>query len=181
MRAWRISPILDGLKSRGTIDDVQHRAATRFLQEYYLGFVREGNGVSPGYGERAPKSANPASHEDQRIYYRRRSEETMAFIMLDPYWDRMLRWVIAAMGQGYPLSVEWMAERYAPNSGKQTASSRIGGMLALFCVKLCQHYGMDHPMLHDSCNDELSRLLARNFSNALDDANRKLLLAEKST
>jgi hypothetical protein len=170
-RRWRVSPVLDELKRRKTIDEVMHRAACRFLEDYYLGHYPQQKSV--GYGERTSRSANAASPEDTRLHYFREWQRACAAVA-DPMFDVVLRWVLSQLSGTLPLSCAQMTQRYAPGLGHQTAAARCGMVLSLFCAKLAQHYGMQHELMIDSCVDELSRLMQR-FKADLDRANRNLL------
>ena len=171
VRQWRISPTLDELRRRKTIDDVMHAAVTRFLQEYFLGHHA---GVrTPGYAERASRSANPASPEEQRLHYFRETQKALQAVS-EPLLDVMLRWVLSTLSGGLPLSCPEMIDRYARGMGANTASAKCGTILMIFCLKLCDHYGMQHRLNEQHCEDELTKLMRR-FSGELALANEKLL------
>ncbi len=175
-RRWRLSPVLDELKRRKTIDDVMHRGVTKFLEDYWLGhYVPQ---RSTGYGERMPKGVSEFSPEDTRLHHFRKWQRAMAAVS-SPEFDVVLRWVLGQLNGNVALGCPAMMERYAPGLGSQTAVARCGMILSLFCARLAVHYGYGHELLISRCVDELSRLQDR-FKIELERANRDLLAKQES-
>ncbi len=139
-RHWRISPILDELKRRKTLTGEEHAAACRFLREYYLGLYAGPRTV--GYRERGSPSAQAVDHDTQRIHYARETEK--AILSVDPLYYPALKWLVATLGEGRPLTS--LGESYAPGLGSQTQSARCGAAVALLCASLCRHYGIKHRL-----------------------------------
>lgn len=68
-RQWRISPILQELKRRKTLEEPEYLAACRFLREYYLGVYAGPKAF--GYREKTSPSAESSDFLTQRIHYAR--------------------------------------------------------------------------------------------------------------
>lgn len=153
-RHWRISPVLQELKRRGTITAEEHAAAGRFLREYYLGLYAGPKAF--GYSEKTSKSTSGSTDfMTQRIHYARETERAIAAI--DPVYYRALQWLVSTLGDGTPLS--HLGEHYAPNLGSQTQSARGGQVLALLCAMLCRHYGIHHRLTLEQRITSLSQIL----------------------
>ncbi len=154
---WRISPVLDELKRRKTLTPEEHAAACRFLREYYLGVIVT---VGPR-GQRYEPSSRGASMADpvaEKIHFAQETER--AIMAIDPLYYPALRWLVATLGDGKPLSS--LGDHYAPGLGAQTQSARCGAALALLCASLCRHYGIKHRLTVEARIESLSRILLEN-------------------
>lgn len=139
-RHWRISPILQELKRRKTLEEPEYFAACRFLREYYLGVYAGPKAF--GYREKTSPSAESSDYLTQRIHYARETERAIAII--DPFFYEALRWLVSTLGEPTPLSS--LGAHYAPRLGLQTQSARGGQVLATLCAYLCRHYGIAHRL-----------------------------------
>ena len=149
---WRISPALDELRRRKTISAQEYAAASKFLRDYYLGLYAgpKTSNFAAGGG-----SAQPGDRETRRVHHAREVEKAMRSV--DPIYHPALAWLIASLGPGVPLAA--LGAYYAPDLGTQTQSARGGQALALCCLFLCRHYGMDHSLDVDRQIEHLSRML----------------------
>lgn len=139
-RQWRISPILQELKRRKTLEEPEYLAACRFLREYYLGVYAGPKAF--GYREKTSPSAESSDYLTQRIHYARETEKAIACV--DPFFYEALRWLVSTLGEPTPLSS--LGAYYAPRLGLQTQSARGGQVLATLCAYLCRHYGIAHRL-----------------------------------
>lgn len=156
-RHWRISPILDELKRRGTVSAEEYRAAQRFLQDYFLGLYAGPRGSS--YRERgSPGAGDALDHETRRIHHAREAQK--AIIAVDKIYHAAIAWLIASLGEGLPLSA--LGAHYAPSLGTQTQSARGGQALAFACIQLCRFYGMQHRLDIERRIGDLSKLFLEN-------------------
>lgn len=151
--AWRISPALDDLLRRGTLEHAEHAAAMKFLRHYYLGLYA--GPKTPGYKERINGGGGAGDYEDRRVHYAIQVER--AIFAVDPLFHRALSWMVGSLTNPSPLSK--LGAYYAPNLGAQTQSARGGQALATACAMLCRHYGMQHRLNIDARLNELSRYL----------------------
>lgn len=153
-RHWRISPILQELKRRKTIEEPEFLAACRFLREYFMGIYAGPKAF--GYRERTSASARDDSdYLTQRVHYARETEKAIASI--DPFFYPALRWLVATLGEPPPLSA--LGGHYAPKLGVQTQSARGGQALATLCALLCRHYGIAHRLTNETRITQLSQIL----------------------
>lgn len=150
--SWRISPTIDDLLRRGTIEKPEHAAAMKFLRHYYLG---EYVGPRTSSFKERINGGNTVDRETSRVHYSR--EVRKAIMAVDPMFHQALAWMIASLGEGWPLKV--LGEHYAPGLGAQTQSARGGQALASACAMLCRHYGMQHRLTIEQRLGELSRFL----------------------
>ena len=157
-RHWRISPILDELKRRGTLSAEEYRAAQRFLKDYFLGMYAGPRGSS--YRERGSPGADESDHETRRIHHAREAQKALKAI--DPMYFPAMAWLIASLGEGMPLSA--LGAHYAPTLGVQTQSARGGQALAFACIHLCRHYGMQHRLDVERRIGDLSKLFLENLA-----------------
>lgn len=151
---WRISPVLDELKRRKTLTSEEHAAACRFLREYYLGVIVTVGPRGQRY-EPSSRGANMADPVAEKIHYAQQTER--AICAIDPLYYPALRWLVATLGDGKPLSS--LGDHYAPGLGAQTQSARCGAAVALLCASLCRHYGIKHRLTLEVRIESLSRIL----------------------
>lgn len=151
---WRISPIVDELRRRGTITTEEHAAACRFLREMYIGLYSNPGLKSQQY-ERSARSANGYDPVLEKVHFAKETER--AILSIDPLLYPILRWLVGTLGDSKPLSS--LGEDYAPGLGAQTQSARCGAALALLCASLCRHYGIKHRLTLEARIENLSRIL----------------------
>jgi hypothetical protein len=152
-RQWRISPILQELKRRKTLEEPEFLAACRFLREYYMGVYAGPKAF--GYREKTSRSAESSDYLTDRIHYAREIERAIGAV--DPFFYEALRWLVSTLGEPVPLSS--LGAYYAPRLGLQTQSARGGQVLATLCAYLCRHYGIAHRLTIEDRITSLSQVL----------------------
>lgn len=150
---WRISPRLNDLLRRRTITNQEFQAAQRFLRDYFLGMYA--GPATSRYAERTGPSHNETDRETRRLHHAREWEK--AARSLDRVYQPVLAWLVKSLGDG--ASLEVLGSYYAPGLGSQTQAARGGQVLALCCMMLCRHYGMEHPLDLDKRIAGLSKVL----------------------
>lgn len=157
-RHWRISPVLQELKRRKTIEEPEYLAACRFLREYFMGVYAGPKAF--GYRERTSPSAESSDYLTQRIHYAQETDRAISAV--DPFFYPALRWLVATLGEAPPLSK--LGEHYAPRLGLQTQSARGGQVLSTLCAYLCRHYGIQHRLTIEQRITSLSQVLLNHLA-----------------
>lgn len=137
---WQITPVIDDLKRRGTLDPEEYDAAFRFMRHWHNGIHR-----GPATSRIAPRcdgEVNDMTPDERRWHYSGMAKN--AFKSVNHKLQPALAWLIKAMGDPVPLKV--LGAYYAPNKGVQTQTSQGALALRLACAELCEYYGIDHAL-----------------------------------
>jgi hypothetical protein len=137
---WQITPVIDDLKRRGTLEPEEYDAAFRFMRHWHNGIHR-----GPATSRIAPRcdgEVNDMTPDERRWHYSGMAKN--AFKSVNHKFQPALAWLIRAMGDPVPLKV--LGAYYAPDKGAQTQTSQGALALRLACAELCEYYGIDHAL-----------------------------------
>ena len=135
---WRVSPIIDELEKRGTIDRQDWHVATRYMCHYV------------GSHGRGPATSKMLPYYDKSFQVLSPPERAIAFGQavaaarqaVHPFGHPVLDWLEASCGDEEPL---WrLGEVYYPGLSRSQQSAKAPAMLHTTLAMLADHYGMQH-------------------------------------
>jgi hypothetical protein len=152
-RVWKIVPVLDDLKRRGTINEEEYEAAMRFCRHWVHGAF-----IGPVSSRFTPKydGAVGDMHPNERMMHYRKMWRN-AWNSVNPILQPALVWLISATEDGRPL--EWLGAYYVPQQGLQSQKTKGAAFLQMACVFLCQHYGIDHRLTRKNIESVLQKMV----------------------
>lgn len=135
---WRITPIIDGMQSRGTLTQEEADVAAKYMR-HYSGSRHKGPATSnylPSY-EASLRDFTPAQRAVHYGNMRRAAEQSV-----HPFFRPCLRWIEKAAEDDEPLYK--LGETYYPREARQTQSNRAVPILHMTISMLASHYGQPH-------------------------------------
>lgn len=149
---WRVSPIIDELEKRGTIDNHDWQVATRYMR-HYVGSHGKGPATAKflpyydkGFQQMEPNER--AISFGQEIRRARRAVHEILHPALD--------WLEIACADEQPL---WMlGEKYYPHLSKSQQSAKASVILHFAIGMLASHYGMDHRWTASDIENTILRM-----------------------
>jgi hypothetical protein len=156
---WRITPVIDELRRRGTITVDEHHAAERFMLNWQLGIHR-----GPATSSYTPRTDGGSPDGDAEVIrWEHGNRAKAALLAVDGFLRPALAWLIASLGDPRPLKD--LGAYYSPDKGDQTKSSQGAIVLRLALASLCRHYNIDHSF-NDKRMANLSRILLSKMGKA---------------
>lgn len=136
--SWRITPIIDSLLKRGTLDGTEYDAALRYMR-HYAGSRHKGPPTSrflPHY-DRGFQEMTPAERAIAMGQARAKAES-----IVHPFFRPCLRWLESAAEDETPL---WqLGATYYPHLSKSAQSAKAPVILHFTLAMLADHYGLSH-------------------------------------
>jgi len=135
---WRISPIIDQLEKRGTIDAQEWQVAMRYMR-HYVGSHGSGPATSKflPYYDRGFQGMTPP---ERALAFRQANR--LARHAVDPMFHAALDWLEKSCADEEPL---WrLGAEYYPHLSKSQQSAKASTILHCAISMLARHYGVAH-------------------------------------
>jgi hypothetical protein len=135
---WRITPVVDTLAKRGTLNENEYDAALRYMR-YYAGSRHKG----PATAQYLPRydcdmqSMGPAERAMEMGQRRAIAEKAV-----HPFFRKALRWLECAAEDERPL---WhLGAMYYPEISQSQQSQKASVILHFTLAMLAEHFGIGH-------------------------------------
>lgn len=150
--AWRITPVIDSLLSRGTITEHEYDAALKYMR-YYAGSRHKGPATAKllPYADRGFQDMSPL---DRAVACGQ--AKTIAAGAVHPHFHLCLRWLEKCAEDEIPL---WqLGAAYYPRLSRSQQSAKASVILHFTLGMLCEHFGYRHRFTHDELENAVETL-----------------------
>ncbi len=140
---WRITPVVDTLKARGTLNENEYDAALRYMR-YYAGSRHKG----PATAQYLPRyDCDMQSMGPTERAYEMGQRRAIAEKAVHQFFRRALRWLEAAAEDERPL---WhLGAMYYPEISQSQQSQKASVILHFTLAMLADHFGIGHRFTPD--------------------------------